>query len=240
MNNCVFTMAIMLYCQSPVSAMVINGFLLEKLKLETEIRNFLKLSKEVDSYPFSKELDKEIRILNKKYTIACKMYFDTEQLISEIKSIDPELFEKVSIVANSEGTLTHVYVRYVDRTSKQFIHLKENYFNDFGYTSVGQWKKNENVCESFYGTNTICVTIVKGSYPSKVLAHEFGHVLYIVPKLKSYINFFNNHSGYINNKYSKGHSPYDPSYKFVKSIERSFLIKYINYLKDLKTMKRRS
>ncbi len=49
--------------------------------------------------------------------MACKVYFDTEQLISEIRSIDPELFEKVSIVANSEGTLTHVYVRYVDRTS---------------------------------------------------------------------------------------------------------------------------
>lgn len=229
MNRYAIALTVLLCSSLTVSADIINGILYEKIKLEREIENLDKLSKEAESVKLSRKFEYKVKCLRKQYAKVCKYYLEAEQLLSEFKIIDPELFERVSKVTNSEGTLTHVYVRYVTRNSKEFKRLEINYNKATGYTSVGQWENSENVCESFYGTNTICVTIGEGCNEKLVLAHEFGHVLYMVPNLKSYLEFMHNYR-YKLDKYNKGHSPIDPSTKFVHQIQDNFNEKYTSFL----------
>jgi hypothetical protein len=224
---------VILCCHLSVSSNVINGYLREKLILEKEIKKSIELLNEAIKHKDSIQIEKKLKKLRREYASICLKYFETEKLISEISIIDPELFDLVSKMTNAEGTLTNVYVRYVDPNSKEIKYLSENYFKAFGYTSVAQDKINENVCSSFYSTNTICITICKGCDEKLALAHEFGHVLYIVPNLKEYIDFSKDRNYFINAKSHNGHSSFDPSYPMLNSVEKSFKKKYKGYLERL-------
>ena len=151
-------------------------------------------------------------------------------MILAIEFIDPELFAEVSKVTNAEGTLTHVYVRYVSRTSREFTQLADNHFVAKGYTSMRQSDNNKNVCCSRYGTNTISITIAYGCDEKIALCHEFAHVLYVVPNLSGYMEYWNS-----SNHFNNGHNIADPSYFIQESVERSFLSRYDDYLNKAKS-----
>lgn len=197
--------------------------------MEIEIRKGVELLSKDNTDKDVRQIEKKLKQLQKKYALVSKKYSETEQLISSIEFIDPDLYAKVSKVANTEGTLTNVYVRYVSRTSKEFIYFTKNYFTAKAYTSARQSENNKNVCTSLYGTNTITVTIGYGCNEKIALAHEFAHVLYIVPNLSTYSNFLHR-----TNNYCQGHNLSDPSHTFLETVEDSFAIKYKKYLKNIK------
>ncbi len=233
MKKYAFIIAIILCHFLSVHASIINGFLQEKYLLQKEIKNTVEMLNEDNSDKTTKQIERKLRQLRKKYAEVMTKYLETEQLLSEFENRDPDLFDRVSKVTNSEGTLTHVYVRYVERTSEEFTDLTRKYFKAFAFTCVNQSPNNKNVCTSLFGTNTIDVTIGKGVNEKIKLAHEFGHVLYMVPNLSDYNNFLDKNIRKLN-KCNHGHSPFDPSYAFVESIEKNFRIKYNDYLKSSK------
>lgn len=231
MNKYALAIAIVLCHFLSAHASIINGFLQEKLMLQKEIRSVAKSLNEDNDDKAVKKIERELKKLRKKYAIVFTKYTETEQFISAIEFIDPELYAQVSKVTNAEGTLTHVCVRYVDRTSQEFTELSKNHFVAFAYTSVSQSPTNKNVCASINGTNTISITVGKGTNDKILLAHEFGHVLYMVPNLSDYYDFLNRNKHKLN-KFANGHSPYDPSYAFVESIENEFRNKYKDFVKN--------
>lgn len=235
MKNYAIAILIILCYHLSVSAKINNGFLYEKFKLEKEIEHLYKLLYEAENGKTFKQLEKKVKGLQKRYEKVYNYFLETEQLISDIKSIDSELFELVSNVTNSEGTITQVFIKYVDRSSKECKDLGGTHFTASGYTVVGQWKTNKNICTSVYGANTISIIIVKGCDAPFALAHEFAHVLYMVPHLNSYLSFLKNTS--MIEKFNSGHSPYDPSYAFIKSVESSFKNKHKAFKKHLKNIK---
>jgi len=194
------------------NAAILNGFSQEKLKLEKEIRKTVDLLK-------SDPLEKTKKQLEKKLSKMRKSRF-----------IDPELYSQVSKVTNAQGTLTHVYVRYVDKSSDEFTYFSREHFNAKAYTSVSPMANNPDICTSLYGTNTITVTIGIGCDELIALTHEFAHVLYIVPNLKEYVYFMKYRNSKINLTALHGHSWNDPSSAFIKSIENSFSARYENYI----------
>ena len=69
-----------------------------------------------------------------------------------------------------------------------------------------------------------------------VLAHEFGHIKYQVPKLSEYIKFYNDNYSTGSN-YSgeeKGHIPSDKSGRMADKTETQFIKNYREYLKKQK------
>jgi hypothetical protein len=224
---------VLLCCHLSASSNIINGYLREKLIFEKEIKKSAELLKEVIKHKDSIQIEKKLKKLRREYASICLKYLETEKLISEISIIDPVLYDTVSKVTNAEGTLTHVYVRYTNPNSKEIKYLTEQQFKASGYTCVLQDKNNEHVCSSFFGTNTISIVICKGCDEKLVLAHEFGHVLYIVPNLKEYIDFSENPNGFISAKSHTGHSSFDPSNPMVNSVEKRFKNKYRGYLERL-------
>ena len=219
-----------------VHASIINAFHKEKLMLQKEIRNCIELLKVDTTVKVDRLNERKLKRLRKEYAKVVTKYAETEQLLSEMKIIDPDLYERVSVVTNAEGTLTHVFVRYVECTSKEFTVYSKNYFMARAYTCVWYNRINRNVCASPYGTNTVSITIGKVRDDILALAHEFAHVLYIVPNLSYYSHFFKNQNWNKMNKYNVGygHSVYDPSFAFLDSVEGSFEIKYKKYLRNVK------
>ncbi len=212
-----------------VNAAVINGFSQEKQQLKKKINKAVELLNATSSAKAEKKIEKQLKHLRKEYEIVSTKYAQTAELLSTFEFIDPELFAKVSKVTNADGTLTHVYVRYVNRSSEEFTYYTRNHFPAKAYTGVRQSPNNENVCTSFYGTNSITITIGVGCDEKLVLGHEFAHVLYIVPNLSEYTYYMK----YMNKKVntaSHGHSPNDPSFAFLKAVEDRFAAKYNDYL----------
>ena len=162
-----------------------------------------------------------------------RKYSDTQELISIVRQIDPELYNAVSNVVNADGTLTHVYVLCAYRTDEEIIYFSNKHFDAMAYTSVKPMVENENVCYSQYGMNTITITVKKCRNEIIALAHEFAHVLYVVPNLKNYAAFIRKESyKYENNRFGTGHKEFDPSRDFVKSIEKRFKDKYLKYVNN--------
>jgi hypothetical protein len=230
MKKYALAMLILLCSSLSLHAAIINGFLQEKQKLEKEIQKTVELLNNHPLEKTKKQLEKKLRQMRKKYAKVSKNYSQTAELLTTFEFIDPELYSKVSKVLNAEGTLTHVYVRYVDKSSDEFTYFSREHFNAKAYTSVSPSADHPNVCTSLYGTNTITVTIGIGCDELIALAHEFAHVLYMVPNLKEYVYFMKYRNSKINLTAQHGHSWNDTSSTFMKSIENSFTARYENYL----------
>jgi len=221
-----YVIAIALLCSfHSLQADILNGFHQQKLILERDIEILQEAILSLDDDRDIKTFEKQLKKLRKDYTIVNKKYSETEELINTISIVDPELFDKVSNVTNAEGTLTNVIVRFVSRVSEEFTYFTNKFYAAKAYTSVRQAKDSDHVCTSLSGTNTITVTIGYGCDELMALGHEFAHVMYIVPHLKEYMNFWNR-----GNEFCDGHSKSDPSYFIINPILKNFRENYMLYM----------
>jgi len=229
MKKYALAIPILLCASLSLHAAILNGFSHEKQKLEKEISNTVDLNND-PLQKTKKQLEKKLSQMRKRYEELSKNHARTAELLTTFRFIDPELYSQVSKVTNAQGTLTHVYVRYVDKSSDEFTYFSREHFNAKAYTSVSPMANNPDICTSLYGTNTITVTIGIGCDELIALTHEFAHVLYIVPNLKEYVYFMKYRNSKINLTALHGHSWNDPSSAFIKSIENSFSARYENYI----------
>lgn len=178
-----------------------------------------------------KAIQKKIKKIQKEIDNTKVRYEETNRILQQLKDIDPNLFETVSAVKNAEGDTTSVYVKIVDDISNGSINYSNNAHSIAGFTNIAHLNDNPNVSASEYGVNTISV-IINGDRRNTVgtLAHEFGHVLYLVQNLKEYVKFYKEHyDSDVVRQFGFGHSPHDPGHNFVRHIEKTFKKNYQEY-----------
>ena len=103
MKTYALTIAILLCHFLSVHASIINGFRKEKLMLEKEIRNNVELLRKDTIDKAVRMIERTLKRLHKEYAKVLTKYSETEQLLAEMKIIDPDLYGKVSEVINAEG-----------------------------------------------------------------------------------------------------------------------------------------
>ena len=209
-----------------VNAEILNGFYQKKMLLENKINHCEDQLNQTSDTKRVKQLKKELKKMHKNYAIVSRKFSETEQLLSAVKEIDPELYKRVSEITNAEGTLTQVVVQYVSRVDDEYTIYVNSHYKADAYTSVRSNKDNSNICESRFGTNTITITIGYGCDARKALGHEFAHVLYIVPNLASYMEYWNR-----SEDFCSGHHIDDPSFNFLEKIEGAFFQKHHEYMR---------
>ena len=230
MKKYALAILILLCASFSLHAALLNGFSQEKQKLEKEIRRTVDVLNSDPLQMTKKQLDKKLRQMRKRYEEVSVNYARTAELLTTFKFIDPELHSEVSKVTNAEGTLTHVYVRFVDKSSDEFSYFTKEHFNAKAYTSASPSQNNQRCVLLLYGTNSITVTIGIGCHEILALAHEFAHVLYMVPNIKEYTYFMKYRNKKVSNAACHGHNPNDPSLAFIKSVEDKFSINYASYV----------
>ena len=151
-------------------------------------------------------------------------YYDlTEGLLSQFKTIVPELYAQIDTISDRLGRPVDVYIKFVpaDATSVKA----------WGLTFMDQSSDDKDAYQSEYGKFTVSVKVWIVRRSLLVLAHELGHVKYQVPNLASYSEFHKNHYTNMPARTSMGHDIDDPSGKWANQFGKTFQKKYSDFQK---------
>ncbi len=135
--------------------------------------------KEWDQLNKSQKIIIKTKIRDLKTTI--QYYLVTEYLISEFNKICPKIIEEVDNIKNFENCITDIYIKVVPIENENRCVS--------GVTYISRNLKKPHACISEYGMNTVSLKICAHKNGLKVLAHELGHVKFIVPRLDQYIEY---------------------------------------------------
>jgi hypothetical protein len=151
-------------------------------------------------------------------------YFDlTEGLLTQFKTIAPELYAQIDTITDRLGRPVDVYIKFVPVDATRVKAL--------GLTYIDQASDDKDAYQSEYGKFTVSIKVWIVRRALLVLAHELGHVKYQVPNLASYLDFYK--ASYVNtltNSYM-GHSIDDPSGKWATQFGKTFQKKYADFLR---------
>ena len=83
------------------------------------------------------------------------------------------------------------------------------------------------------GLNTVSISVAIEKKSLRLLAHEFGHVKYLVPNISVYLKYFINYSRSIRQTSTHfGHHPGDPSGLNAQAYETKFRGEYFKFVKN--------
>lgn len=143
----------------------------------------------------------------------------TARLLAEFRTISPALFDEINLIKDRHGRPVDVYIKLINKAELP-APLK-------GTTNVEQAKGDKHAYYSEYGFNTVSVKVAIGKRSLWALAHEFGHIAYLVPNLASYMEDYINYYKKKNiHPSAMGHQPDDPSGRIAQRYEASFAVSY--------------
>lgn len=174
------------------------------------------------SFELKQRMKKEIQ--NLVSYISC--YELTEELISQLKMITPDIYMDIDSLKDRKGRPTDVYVKLIPK-EKSRLRLEAASF-------LSQADNDEDASYSDYGPFTASVDIWIGENSLFLLSHELGHIKYIIPNLAVYAKFYGKQYGrskYINPTYY-GHSSHDRSGNSATLFEKKYLKDRATYLKN--------
>jgi hypothetical protein len=216
----ILSLILIFIAQCPfVYAEIKNGYSNKLEKVRKAITNYRLLVDEYD--PDKSQLrnaQKQLKELRE--TEKCwQLYFiKTEQLISELQDEFPALFHEIDTIKNADGIVTDIYVSVVEQWS-----LCQG---AYATTNFKCCKENPNSCLSEFGPNTVSIIIdERRNTMTRSFIHELGHVLYLVPNLKSYLDYYHeNYTDFFIKKHGNriGHKSNDPSHKVVMEVLRRY------------------
>ena len=149
----------------------------------------------------------------------------TVQLLEQFRLISPQLYYEIDTIKDKTGRPVDVYVK--------FVHANLLPEPLSALTSVQQHEEDEHCYMSEYGLNTVSIRIAIQKKSLRLLAHEFGHVKYIVPNLSAYLKYSIPYSKSVRHTSSHfGHDPGDPSGLNAQSYESKFRIEYFKFVKN--------
>ena len=152
-------------------------------------------------------------------------YFElTETLLHQFKEIAPAMYNEIDALVDPTGQQVTVFVKFVPDLEMQR--------GAAGTTNLGYDEHDRNIYRSEYGVRTVSIKIASVTKALVLLAHEFGHVVYQVANLATYVEYYAIH--YLNETFNSkfiGHNSNDPSGVKAGEYEISFGKQYLNFLK---------
>ena len=153
----------------------------------------------------------------------------TAQLLEQFRLISPGLYDEIDSIKDKAGRTVDVYVK--------FVHANLLPQPLSALTRIGQHEDDEHRSTSEYGINTVSITVAIEKKSLRLLAHEFGHVKYLVPNISAYLKYFVTYSRTIRPASPHlGHHPGDPSGRDAQAYETKFRREYFHFVKDKNTM----
>jgi hypothetical protein len=209
--------------RSEVRCEIKNGYGININSIKRSLAGLLQLRMNSEKLSPSKKRGLDSSITTHRNFIS--YYNLTDALLRYYKMIDPELFNSIDTIHDANGFETDVFVKFIPR--------EQATVQAAGATSIGLSKIVQDTYISEYGEKSVSIIIWNVPNALTVLAHEFGHVKYQVPNLKSYYSFYR--KSYIARTCDPnflGHDPLDPSGKVAYQSERRFRDVYYHYIKD--------
>ena len=152
-------------------------------------------------------------------------YMLTEQILDSFKSISPDLYAEINGIVDHDHIPVDVYVQIVSAAGP----LNANK----GITILSKHPTKKQGCISPFGAHTVSIKVCAMNIALKILAHEFGHVKFVVPNFAEYLEYCMKRYGQDDSKYLVfGHQASDMGSKTVFEYEKRFKEAYKLYLRD--------
>ncbi len=113
---------------------------------------------------------------------AVAYYEITEKLLVQFNSVSPDLYHQINTITDCRGIPVDVYIKFVPQDGTQV--------KSWGTTYIRQTVNDSDAASSEYGEHSVSVKIWLINGALKVLAHELGHVKYMVPNLETYMAYY--------------------------------------------------
>jgi len=153
----------------------------------------------------------------------------TAQLLEQFRLISPGLYNEIDSLEDKVGRPVDVYVKFVQANL-----LPEPLS---ALTRIEQPEGDENCSLSEYGINTVSISVSIEKKSLRLLAHEFGHVRYLVPNISEYLRYFISYSRSITPTSTHfGHHPGDPSGLSAQAYETKFRGEYSKFIRSKNTL----
>lgn len=156
-----------------------------------------------------------------------RYYELSEKLLVQFRAIAPELYNEIDSIKDKNGISTDVYIKFV---STELLSLGQN-----ALTIMSQKGHSKGSCFSEYGKHTVSVIVAAGVKALWLLAHEFGHIMYQVPHLAEYNEYYKR--SYVKKSFKSnfiGHNDKDMSGEIAINFGRRYLQEYKKYRKSIK------
>ncbi|HEU5145391.1 MAG TPA: hypothetical protein VFT90_01690 [Chryseosolibacter sp.] len=146
----------------------------------------------------------------------------TETLLQRFNLIAPHLYEEIDNLKDGKGRSVDVYVKFLPLDAPM---------ESTGMVSLRP-SGDSTACSSEHGMATASVRIRITNKALKVLAHEFGHLSYIIPNLRSYIGRYSSIYRQRDTIAQLGHLQSDPSGESAFDFEKRFSRAFASYRKE--------
>ena len=221
MKNCVLVILLLILLLNKLFGEVKNGYEKEVANVRASIQSLNKilLNDKHLSTAHKRKIKVKLRSLI-NYLAYCEI---TETLLKQFSAIAPDLYNEINMLEDCKGRIVDVYVKFIPQDEAEV--------QAAGMASFAQSGNDLNSCHSEYGVRSVSVKIWILNNALCVLSHEFGHIRYLVPNLKSYVEFYKNKYPRGLSEPNVGHRSDDPSGKIANEFEQRFRRSYLNYIK---------
>lgn len=175
--------------------------------------------------------DKDLALLEKQYiraelkklTEIISRYELTQQLINQLRTIAPAMYNEIDSIKDKKRRPTDIFIKLIPPEESRVQLRAATFFR--------QARADEDASYSEYGIHSVSVNVCIGHDALVLLSHELGHISYVVPNLAPYVSFYN--------KYYKkelfdfsyvGHSHADQSGRMALFFEQRFRADLAYYL----------
>ena len=150
----------------------------------------------------------------------------TSNLLLEFQTIAPDLYKEMNGLMDSNGRTVDIYIKFLPHWKMRD--------SPSGVTRLSYRENDSTVYTNEYGVNSISIHISFSEIKAlTLLAHELGHVKYIVPNICTYHEFYRNR--FQNNEAKlKGHSHNDESSRYAQNFQNRFRSSLTRYRRKIR------
>jgi len=142
------------------------------------------------------------------------LYEITEETIRQLKIVSPRIFGLSDSLRDKQGRPTDIYIKLVHEDRSRIPLAGANFLWQHAY--------DKDLSVSEFGDQSASIEVWVDCNALMFLSHELGHVIYIIPNLATYVDFYNYAYSRTTNISYVGHKHQDPSGKsadsFVKQL----------------------
>ena len=142
------------------------------------------------------------------------LYEITEETIRQLKIVSPGIFGLGDSLRDKQGRATDIYIKLVHKDRSRIPLPGANFLWQNAY--------DEDLSVSEFGAQSASIEVWIDCNALMFLSHELGHVIYIVPNLARYVDFYNYAYSRMTDISYVGHKHEDPSGKSADNFVKQF------------------
>jgi hypothetical protein len=220
MKNICLWIGLLLLLQRPLCAQIKNGYADDFAGAQSSLKHLTSLLKT----PFLTPAERKKLEHGKKATTDNIVHYQlTQQLLADFRLISPDLYNEIDTLADDHGRKTVVYVKFVPD--------ENNAGTSHGVTYLTCMPKDSSETSQMTEVS-IQIEIRIARKALVVLAHEFGHLRYIIPHLTDYLEYYSRtYSQIASDPDFAGHNESDVSGKTAEAFEKRYRLSRYSHWK---------